>query len=93
MKIKFLQTFYSKLPAVHSIHFPIRPDKIEAWGMCSDRCQPKEGGFNFANQNLLTDEECELLDPGVNPEANLELEFCAGPHLLLPPSSGCCFVA
>ena len=69
-----------KLPAVHSTHFHILPDKIEAWGMCSEGCQPPSGGFSFANLNLLTDEECgKLVNPDIG--VNFDTELCAGPHL------------
>ena len=66
------------------------PEKIEAWGMCSSGCMPPQGGFSFANQNLLTDEECgKIDDPDPDFPINFEAELCAG-ALLMPLISGCC---
>ena len=55
---------------------------IKKWGFCSQICQDKRQTFNYANLNLLTDEECStLLDSTKTRKIvawNEKYEFCVG---------------
>ena len=59
-------------------------NKIERWGYCGDNCMDKRGSFMYANQNLLTDKECQTLmnilpkDEQEQMAINFDYELCAG---------------
>ena len=55
-------------------------EKIQRWGFCNSACTDRRDTFMFANMNLLTDKECEVLFSydGDKLKWNKEYEICVG---------------
>ena len=62
-------------------------NKIERWGYCGDNCKDKRGSFMYADQNLLTDKECQDLInllPKDEISINSDYELCGGKKHAFP---------
>ena len=68
---------------LYIVHRPI-VGKIKAWGYCSLTCKDNNNSFMYANMNVLTDEECNILMEQDREEN--EYEICAGKKHMMPNS-------